>query len=624
MLRWHPLQWLFFFYLYILILIGIGETRHERVESLLAIRQLHFEYGHIQEVIIQNFRAKPNTKMAHFPEPDVSELLWTIAVARLIFGAAMSIQVPPNLNPGMLPRLIAAGINDWGGVSPLTPDFVNPEAPWPHLDDLSEQSLVEGKVLHQRLTIYPQFIVQRNKYLDKALHRRVLDLIDTDGLVRDSDWLSGKDDYVPESFTRLMSVNAPISQDVDVILTKVLQRKTVTANDIERLFQSRGGDVRAICEAANDLRCQQAGETVSFTINRNINYTNICYFKCQFCAFSKGKLSENLRGKPYDLSETEIKRRVIEAWQRGATEVCMQGGIHPAYTGQTYLDICRWVKEAQPQMHVHAFSPLEIWHGAASLNISLKDFLTQLKSAGLNSLPGTASEVLDDEVREQLCADKINSEQWCEVMRVAHQQGIRTTATIMFGHIDSYASWAKHLLTVRELQLDTQGFTEFVPLPFVASESPIYLKGRSRKGPTFRETLLMHAIARLVLGDVIPNIQASWVKLGKQGALVALRSGANDLGGSLMNESITRAAGAVHGQELPLAEFEQWISSMERVPRVRNTFYHDADASQVAKAKVTFELAEIELTQPKSIIPSDKQELLKPGNSLDPRKSLVS
>ena len=340
-----------------------------------------------------------------------------------------------------------------------------------------------------------------------------------------------------------------------------------------RLFAARGGEAEAVCRAADELRQEVSGERVAYVVNRNINYTNVCYFRCRFCAFSKGKLSENLRGPAYDLELEEIARRTREAWERGATEMCLQGGIHPDYSGQTYLDICRTVKQAAPEIHVHAFSPLEVWQGAHTLKISLGDFLAELKRAGLGSLPGTAAEILDDEVRRVICPDKITTAQWLEVMRTAHAQGLRSTATIMFGHVDHPRHWARHLLRIRELQAQTGGFTEFVPLPFVHMEAPIYLKGGARRGPTWREALLMHAVARLVLHPQITNIQTSWVKMGPRGAQACLQAGANDLGGTLMNESITRAAGAAFGQELPPAAMEELIRALGREPGQRTTVY---------------------------------------------------
>jgi len=567
------------------ILIGIGETRRERIESLLALRALHRQYGHLQEIIIQNFRAKPNTLMAQAPEPDLNELLWTIAVARIVFGANMSIQAPPNLSPGVLPQLIAAGINDWGGVSPVTPDFVNPEAPWPHLQLLADETAVAGKFLDERATIYPRYVHDASRWLDAAVRPAVLSHVDGEGLARRDFWLTGSGDELPaleldllQRAPEQLQPSARMRAIVDTALAS--NGASLDESVMVSLFAARGDDFAYVCRAADQLRRELTGDVVTYVVNRNINYTNVCYFKCQFCAFSKGKLSENLRGKPYDISPAEIARRASEAWQRGATEVCMQGGIHPDYTGETYLSICRTVKQSVPDMHVHAFSPLEVWQGAATLGITVEDFLGQLKAAGLNTLPGTAAEILDDEVRAVICADKINTQQWLHVMRAAHDTGFRTTATIMFGHIEGYRHWARHLLRVRELQVDTGGFTEFVPLPFVASEAPMYLKGRARRGPTLRECLLMHAVARLCFARLIPNIQASWVKLGERGVQAALQCGVNDLGGTLMNESITRAAGATHGEELPPAAMQQLIVEAGRQPRQRTTLYADAPVVQ--------------------------------------------
>ncbi|MFQ3200654.1 MAG: FO synthase, partial [Zhongshania sp.] len=572
----------------------------ERVESLLALRELHQRYGHIQEIIVQNFRAKPNTKMASAPEPDLNELLWTIAVARLIFGAQMSIQAPPNLSPGVLPQLVAAGLNDWGGVSPLTPDFVNPEAPWPHLETLTKETAGAGKYLHERLTIYPQYVRDYKRWLDPALHTKVLHYSDTQGLPKDECWVAGQDIDAPAAELNLLRAEpeylksyAPVSSDISLLLERALRTEALSENDIVRLFSARGSDFSAVCRAADQLRQQRCGEQVSYVVTRNINYTNVCYFKCQFCAFSKGKLSENLRGRPYDLSGEEISRRALEAWQRGASEVCMQGGIHPEYTGQTYLDIVATLRAATPDMHIHAFSPLEVWQGAETLGLDLGTYLQRLKEAGLHTLPGTAAEVLDDEVRAVLCPDKINTEQWLAVMGAAHKVGLRSTATIMYGHVDNYQSWARHLLRVRRLQSQTGGFTEFVPLPFVPAEAPIYLKGKSRRGPSFREAVLMHAVARLVFNGLIDNIQASWVKMGELGVEALLNAGVNDLGGTLMNETITRAAGAVHGQETAPEIMEARIRRAGRVPFQRNTLYGAADPLQSQRSRVAAPLADV-------------------------------
>jgi len=596
------------------ILIGIGESRRERIESLLAIRELHETYGHIQEIIIQNFRAKPGTKMANALEPDIEEMVWTLAVARILFGATMSIQAPPNLSPGVLPRLIDAGINDWGGVSPVTPDFVNPEAPWPELELLAGETAAAGKYLHERLTVYPQYALDGMRWLDEKFQTPILQSIDATGLPRVDHWSPGEDEAPPADIVGLIANPASIvSADVAAIIERAVAGKDLMPVEIERLFNARGDDFAAVCQGADRLRSDTNGDDVTYVVNRNINYTNVCYFKCQFCAFSKGKLSENLRGKPYDLDAEEIQRRVLEAWSRGATEVCMQGGIHPQYTGQTYIDIVRTVTAAVPAMHVHAFSPLEVWQGAQSAGLSLDAFLDELKQAGLGTLPGTAAEILDDEVRKVLCPDKINTGQWLEVMRAAHGVGFNTTATIMYGHVDHPRNWARHLVNVRDLQKETGGFTEFVPLPFVHMEAPLYLKGRARKGPTFRETILMHAVARLALNPHLTNIQASWVKMGHAGVTACLNAGVNDLGGTLMNESITRAAGAGHGQETSPEAMIAMIEAAGRTARQRTTTYGAVSAE---RHRAGFRAPELDLivnTPARKYERAERRELIRPG-----------
>jgi len=563
------------------ILIGIGETRAERIEALLALRELHEAHGHVQEIIIQNFRAKPGTRMEAAPEPELAEHLWTIAAARLIFGAAMNIQAPPNLHRDALPEMVAAGINDWGGVSPVTPDHVNPEMPWPELGRLAAETAAAGKTLVERLAIYPSYLRGPARWLDPALIAPTLRASDADGLARPDAWIAGAGCDPPQ--TSLPPARGSVGVGaLQPIFDRAYAGETLTEAEIVQLFAARDGDFAAVCAAADRLRREVNGDTISYVVTRNINYTNICYFRCQFCAFSKGKLSENLRGRPYDLDLAEIQRRVEEAWERGATEVCLQGGIHPEYTGATYLGVCRAIKEAVPEMHVHAFSPLEIWQGAKTSGRSVPDFLRELKAAGLGSLPGTAAEILDDEVRAVICPDKIKTAEWLQVMEAAHRVGLRSTVTIMYGHVDRPEHWARHLLRVRALQAKTGGFTEFVPLPFVPMETPIYLKGRARRGPTWREAVLMHAVARLALHPLITNVQTSWVKMGAGGAAVCLDSGANDFGGTLMNESITRAAGAVHGQEMPPEEMEAVIRSLGRTPRQRTTLYADAPMSRRA------------------------------------------
>ena len=522
------------------LLIGIGETRAERIEALLAIRDLHERHGHIQEVIIQNFRAKPGTRMADAAEPTLDDHLWTIAVARIVLGPAMNIQAPPNLQPEGLAHLIRAGINDWGGVSPVTPDHVNPEAPWPHLRDLELATERAGRTLVERLAIYPEYTPvipefrgseisgtrgktrpalkapgsrlsalprsgRDDKWLAPALHTPLLRLRDTRVSRAKTAGRPGPQSRCPPRRSRASDQAMARRRPLPARSTARWGAKAFPKPRSSACSKPADRDFAAVCRAADKLRAQRAGDVVTYAVNRNINYTNICTYGCKFCAFSKGRHSFESREKPYNLSFDEIGQRTREAWQRGATEVCLQGGIRPGYTGETYLSVVNAVKSAAPDIHVHAFSPLEVWHGATTLGLPLRDYLATLKAAGLGSLPGTAAEILDDEVRAVLCPDKISTAQWLQVMEAAHDVGLRSTATIMFGHVDGYRHWARHLLRVRELQTRTGGFTEFVPLPFVHMEAPIYLKGQARKGPTFREAVLMHAVARLVLDPAHPQ-----------------------------------------------------------------------------------------------------------------------
>ncbi len=569
------------------ILIGIGETRAERIDALLALRDLHDRHGHLQEIIVQNFRAKPGTRMADAPEPPLDELRWTIAIARLLFGPAMTIQAPPNLSPGALGALVAAGINDWGGVSPLTPDHVNPEAPWPEIERLEEETRAAGGVLTERLTVHPPYVRDGDRWIDPALRGRVMALADVQGFGRTDGWRTGAATSPPDADVIAIR-RSPAGLSVDRAVAAALDRARaghrLSEQAIVDLFGARGASFTAVCTAAEAMRRAAVGDAVTYVVNRNINYTNICGYRCGFCAFSKGRTSEALRGKPYRLDLAEIGARATEAYARGATEVCMQGGIHPAYTGQTYLDICRAVKRAAPSLHIHAFSPLEVAQGARTLDVSVTDFLTMLRDAGLSTLPGTAAEILDDDVRAVICPDKLDTAEWLAVVGAAHRLGIATTATIMFGHVDRPVHWARHLGRIRALQEETGGFSEFVPLPFVAAETPIYLRGQSRAGPTFRETVLMHAVARIVFDGLIDNIQASWVKIGPEGARACLDAGVNDLGGTLMDESITRAAGAVHGQEFSAADMEALIRAAGRTPRRRRTDYASAESALDAAA----------------------------------------
>lgn len=596
------------------LLIGIGETRRERIDSLLALRELHDAHGHLQELIIQNFRAKPGTRMAKAPEPDLEEQLWTIAVARLLFGPGMSIQAPPNLQPEGLAGLVRAGINDWGGVSPVTPDHVNPEAPWPHLEDLARSTDAAGRDLVERLALTPAYAVRPEIWTDSAITPRVRRASDSRGFARPDRWFAGSGAQLPAVAGRWSADSeAPLpavaerrsaeepgnlrvsalaggatavagvarSKKTAAIIDAARAGHALNETDIVRLFSVEGRELDHVIAAADQLRHESVGDTVTYVINRNINYTNICLYHCGFCAFSKGRGAADLRGPAYNLELDEVARRTVEAAAAGATEVCLQGGIHPSFTGQTYLSIVRAVKEAVPWMHVHAFSPLEVSHGASTLGLPLATYLEKLRDAGLSTLPGTAAEILDDEIRDIICPDKLRTDEWLEVIATAHEVGLRTTSTIMFGHVEQPIHWARHLQRLRALQARTSGITEFVPLGYVHMEAPLWRKGRTRSGPSFREAVLMHAVSRLVLHPLIKNIQTSWVKMGAQGAAICLSAGANDLGGTLMNESITRAAGGVHGQELDASKLQALAQSIGRTARQRTTLYGAPDEEHV-------------------------------------------
>ncbi|MDP9490764.1 MAG: 5-amino-6-(D-ribitylamino)uracil--L-tyrosine 4-hydroxyphenyl transferase CofH [Actinomycetota bacterium] len=547
------------------ILIGIGETRLERIEALEAIGELAERHGHVQEVIVQNFRAKPGTRMAEHPEPPLDELLWTAAAARLILPPSVHVQCPPNLSYDEFPRLLDAGIDDWGGVSPVTVDHVNPEAPWPEIERLSSETEAQGFTLVPRLAVYPEFVSGR--WLDPGVMQHVLEASDGEGFARDDRWAAGTQAPIPFTPRDALPLDT---------------RDELGEEEIVRLFSARGEDAHRVFAAADSLRREVNGDDVTYVVTRNVNYTNVCYFRCGFCAFSKGRLAANLRGNHYLVPLDEIVRRGREAWDRGAVEICLQGGIHPGFTGDTYLEICRVLKAELPDLHIHAFSALEVWQGAATLGVPLADYLGALRDAGLASLPGTAAEILDDEVRRIICPDKVTNAQWLRVHDTAHRVGLRSTTTVMFGHVEGPRSWARHLIELRDQQRRSGGFTEFVPLPFVHMEAPMYLKGHARPGPTFREALLMHAVGRLALHPWITNVQASWVKLGVEGSQAVLRAGANDLGGTLMNESISRAAGADHGQEMPPEGMEAAISAIGRRPRQRTTLYGEPPAERIA------------------------------------------
>ena len=560
------------------ILVGIGEDRVARLETLLAIGDAHRRHGHVQEVIVQNFLPKPGTAMAGQAPCPADEHLWSIAVARLLLPAEVHVQAPPNLSDDLAP-LLAAGIDDWGGVSPLTIDHVNPERAWPALDALRAATEAAGHTLAPRLTLYPSFALDPARWLDPAVRFGVLDASDAEGLGRDAPWCSGGEMAPPD----LLTPSAPIGGAagkvrraggaVAEVLDGVALGQEVGEDEIVTLFSARGPEVRAVAEMADDLRAARNGGDVTFVINRNINYTNVCTFKCKFCAFSKGPLSLNLRGAPYLLELDEVTRRVAEAEAMGATEVCLQGGIHPKFDGEYYLSVLGAVRAGSSRIHIHGFTALEVTEGARRSEVPLADYLRQLQAAGLKTLPGTAAEILDDEVRAVLCPDKVNTEEWLEAHRTAHSVGLRSNVTIMFGAIEQPVSWARHMIRTRALQRETGGFTEFVPLPFVHMASPIYLQRRSRRGPTFRETLLMHAVGRIAYHGSIDNIQASWVKTGVRGARQLLMAGVNDLGGTLMDENISRAAGASHGQRMGVEELEELVAPLGRRLVQRTTLY---------------------------------------------------
>ena len=557
------------------ILIGIGETIEERIQSLLDIKNLHKEYGHIQEVIIQNFIPKENTRMKKHSPASKEDLLWTLSAARIIFGKDMNIQCPPNLNSDYLDQILDCGINDWGGVSPITIDHVNPESPWPQIEQLEKITNNKGMELVERLAIYPEYIEDQSWY-DKNLHSGILELSDSSRYGRHDQWRCGESLSIPASGKHDLWVNkisGDVSHEIKKILDKSIHGFDLDHDEITKLFHTRGDDYHLVLNHADRLRQKINGDEVTYVITRNINYTNICKYSCHFCAFSKGKTKENLRGKPYLINNDEVADRALEAWSKGAHEVCLQGGIHPHYDGYTYIDICKAIKERVPEIHIHAFSPLEVTHGASSLGLPIDEYLQKLKEAGLSTMPGTAAEILDDAVRENICPDKLTSEEWINVIKTAHRVGIKTTSTIMFGHTEQPADWSTHLIKLRDLQKETGGITEFIPLPYVSMESPTYKRGNSRPGPTFNEVLLMHAVSRIALNPHIKNIQASWVKLGKEGALSCLNAGVNDMGGTLMNESISRAAGSIHGQEFEANRMEEFIRNSERRPQLRNSIY---------------------------------------------------
>jgi FO synthase len=558
------------------ILVGIGDTRADQLAALRSIAAAHARHGHVQEVIVQNFLPKAGTAMARAPACPPEHLRWAVAVARLVLPPEVHVQAPPNLSDDLAP-LLEAGIDDWGGVSPITADHVNPERAWPALDVLRAATEEAGHTLAPRLTIYPAYAADAERWLDPALRFPVLDAADAEGLARDSSWCSGGEEAPPP----LLGLPTPRRRPggaVAEVLDGAVRGQDLGEAELVTLFGARGPEVELVAEVADDLRLRVVGDTVTYVHNRNINYTNVCTFKCRFCAFSKGPLSLNLRGTPYLLELDEITRRVAEAEAEGATEVCLQGGIHPSFDGDYYLHVLGAVRAASDTIHIHGFTALEVTEGARRSGVPLAEYLTRLKEAGLKTLPGTAAEILDDDVRAVICPDKISTDEWLEAHRTAHAVGLRSNITIMFGSVEQPRSWARHLVCTRALQRETGGFTEFVPLPFVHMATPLYLQRKARRGPTFREALLMHAVGRLAYAGDIDNIQVSWVKMGAEGARQVLRAGANDLGGTLMDENISRAAGARHGQRMGVEDLEAIVAPLGRPLAQRSTLYALAGA----------------------------------------------
>lgn len=549
------------------LLVGIGESREDRIRTLAAIAESHERYGHVQEVIVQNFLPKPGTAMAASPPASAEEFHWTIAVARLLLPDDIHLQAPPNLSDDPA-QLVRFGIDDFGGISPVTKDHVNPERAWPAVTTLEQAVAAVGLHLEPRLTVYPEFVGMDSTYLDPGVRPRVLTLSDASSRSRRDEWVSGGDSAPPPPVTATVRTT-----EVGAILRQYSPGMNLSHADVVALFNARNGDLHDLIERADELRRWSVGDDITYVVNRNINYTNVCTFKCRFCAFSKGPLSLNLRGDPYVLTLDEISQRVAEAAERGATEVCLQGGIHPKFDGDYYIDVVAAVRAGSPDIHIHAFSALEVFEGARRSGQDLVTYLTRLKEAGLKTLPGTAAEILDDDVRAVLCPDKLSSDEWLAVHEAAHSIGLRSNVTIMFGAIEGPAHWATHLIRTRDLQETTRGFTEFVPLPYVHMATPMFLQGKSRRGPTFREALVMHAVARLHYATLIDNIQVSWVKMGVEGSRRMLAAGANDVGGTLMDENISRAAGAQHGQAMDVATLEELVAPLGRRLVQRSTLY---------------------------------------------------
>ncbi|MGW0143903.1 bifunctional FO biosynthesis protein CofGH [Streptomyces calvus] len=592
------------------LLIGIGETYEERAESLFALRKVSRAHHGIQELIIQNFRAKPDTAMRGMPDAELDELVATVAVARHLLGPSACLQAPPNLVDAEYGRLIAAGIDDWGGVSPLTIDHVNPERPWPQIDELAEQSRAAGFALRERLCVYPEFVRRGEPWLDPRLRPHVAALADPEtGLARPDvlpqglPWqepdeaftASGRTDLhrtidtegrtgdrradfdeVYGDWDALREAAAPgmVPERIDTDVREALRTAAddptrLTDAEALALLHADGPALDALCRIADDVRKSAVGDDVTYIVTRNINFTNVCYTGCRFCAFAQRRTDADA----YTLSLDQVADRAQQAWDVGAVEVCMQGGIHPDLPGTAYFDIARAVKERVPGLHVHAFSPMEVVNGATRTGMSIREWLTAAKEAGLDTIPGTAAEILDDEVRWILTKGKLPAATWTEVVTTAHELGIRSSSTMMYGHVDQPRHWLGHLRTLADIQRRTGGFTEFVTLPFVHTNAPVYLAGIARPGPTVRDNRAVTAMARLLLHPWIPNIQTSWVKLGAEGAAEMLRSGANDLGGTLMEETISRMAGSSYGSYKSVRDLVAVAEAAGRPAKPRTTLY---------------------------------------------------
>ena len=587
------------------ILVGIGETPRERAESILAIRDLHRRFGHIQEVIVQNFLPKPGTAMHGTPAPQQEEYLAAVATTRVLLGPRITIQAPPNLSdPAGQLALLDAGIDDWGGVSPLTPDHVNPERPWPAIEALGARTAERGFELRERLTIHPPFALRPDPFVAGKMRAPISALAGSDGLAAvgtiaepvpwqdpdvqwkprtidltfakvegaglraDAEAVYGDMEALP--VTRSWAV-PPERLDAEIkgALRTAERHREITDEQALALFRAEGPALDALCDVADELRREAVGEAITYVVNRNINFTNVCYVGCRFCAFAQREVD----AESYTLTLHEVAERVREAWSWGATEICMQGGIHPDLPGSFYFDLLDAVKDAAPDIHIHAFSPMEVLNGATKLGISFAEFLAECRRHGLGTIPGTAAEILDDDVRWVLTKGKLPADTWEEIVRTAHDLGIRSSSTIMYGHVDAPPHWVFHIRRLADIQRDTGGFTEFVPLPFVHQNAPIYLAGKARPGPTFDDNRRMHAVARIMLDGVIHNVQVSWVKLGIAASQAILKGGANDFGGTLMEETISRMAGAAWGIRTEPEEFDEAIRAIGRVPLQRSTTY---------------------------------------------------